>query len=680
MLASLLALMLAAPALEPAQANDPLFTTIRRAGLEFRYIGTEISDEEAELMLGHFAQVRRWFGETFDITTATEITITVRLRQSLRRFFYTNGKDQVFIDFSDPGLFRPIQEDDERLYSIARPVFAQLWLSEKLTSMAGLDPRVVQSIDEFIKAYSTRGSRQSLGETVGQVWEHLDTFYGDGVSSFVLNSLEGEKIPAHLLGKRLREIAADATEDEESGSLFDTITPPTPIYAAEDFEPGDPLVPGTTLRLSRMALSNGVRLTDHVGEPLALASRVVDFDSIFMLLSKTYPDSAISARPPTINDVDLWQLYFEFRARVELAKDNLDYYLVLRELLSRFRDRWINIRSTHGAPHWMGVPGIDLELVGDKVFVSYISEDSAPSEAGVRRGMELVEIDGQPTRIRWQALKDYFLRNESCNSDKQAEARALNVLLTGAENTSAEVKLVSPGGDNAAELSASLPRGLPTGGPSSEFRLVEHEKRDDGISVIRIRSFAGDAGTQFSVALNEAMGQNAKGVVIDVRGNEGGDRIGVLAVLGRLLDDKVVVGEIRSRDPQQPDGFLNKTQIQVNPIPPVYPGPVAVLTDEWTSGPAELVAMGLLVANRGPVVGRTTAGSANHPIMPAQPWQTLSSTGITVSMAAHLVHNRDGSALQGSGVTPTIPCERTPQEIAQGIDAPLEAAVNALRK
>ena len=79
-----------------------------------------------------------------------------------------------------------------------------------------------------------------IPEGGGNCWLQLETYY-PGTTSFILNNLSSMKVPAHLLGQTLREVAVAATEDPKIASLFDLISPPEPLLSAVELEPSPPL-------------------------------------------------------------------------------------------------------------------------------------------------------------------------------------------------------------------------------------------------------------------------------------------------------------------------------------------------------------------------------------------------------------------------------------------------------
>ena len=219
------------------------------------------------------------------------------------------------------------------------------------------------------------------------------------------------------------------------------------------------------------------------------------------------------------------------------------------------------------------------------------------------------------------------------------------------------------------------------------------------VGVITIRHFGNDALQRFAAALDDLMKKGAKAIVIDVRGNEGmrdpKSPVPVsLSMLSRLLpagSGKVVVGFAVMRDRNRFDAIQSK-EIVVAPAPgapaltttPAAGGepvemPIALLTDAWTGGEAEVFALGFQLAKRGIVVGGATGGNVTTPLE-SQNGPSLSRSRLEVSIGVTTVVRPDNGSVQGVGITPQFPVEPDPADLKAGKDTVLERAISLLLK
>ena len=675
-----LSLLVALLSVATPTPQDSQYLTQKLQHLRVQFVPTEITEVEAKQIGQTFEEMWSIFDQGLGIEPPSDVTLILRLRSNTKMFYYTNGQRKAYIDFPTAGLFRPSRPKNKRIEDIARRIWAQLWLFQCLDTTGGLDPRVLQSVIEYhrLAQLVMSDQRPESIKGPGALWSHLEQLYGPGTASFLLDILGSEKLRADQLGEFLRTSAALSLEDDAVKDVFDIVTPALAVFAPEDREPGEALADGTTLRRSRLALFNGIQLIDDASEPLSVGDRVRDFQAAFSLIVQCYPSRSVAAFPPMLNGHNLHEIYFEFRPRVECARDNIDYYLVMREFTSRFSDRWLNILSPQATAMWKGVVGLSLTSIGDHVHVSSVTEESDAQAAGVRPGMEIVEIDGRPVNDVWDSLSYFFSITTSCSSQRESRARALNVLLTGADV--ANVKLLT----SDEELNIELPRGLPpTSNPGAEAGkptdFVEIELREDNVGVIAVKVFTAGAVAQFKAALDDFVEKKVTGVVVDLRGVSQGNPGPAFATLGMLISKPIALGHLALRNASEPPGTVLSQPvivkaIGVNP----YTGKVAVLIDTWTAGAAELFALGFRSAARGQLVGSRSTGAMNQPMQPIKSWQTLSSSGLVLSLTQNIILGPGNESILGNGVEPHLQCEAVAQELEEGIDSVLERAVTHL--
>ena len=152
---------------------------------------------------------------------------------------------------------------------------------------------------------------------------------------------------------------------------------------------------------------------------------------------------------------------------------------------------------------------------------------------------------------------------------------------------------------------------------TSEWPAPEVTLQEGGIPVISLPPFSGnhDEGVKYALAVLSAIPEEIPGVVIDLRGNTGGNMYPMIAAMHRFLpaDDETLRFRTRSRTQWIPlsyavqmAGVQQQSRIEC---------PVAILTDSLTasSGEATLICFRGLDYVR--VFGGPTAGyaSANQP-------------------------------------------------------------------
>lgn len=173
-----------------------------------------------------------------------------------------------------------------------------------------------------------------------------------------------------------------------------------------------------------------------------------------------------------------------------------------------------------------------------------------------------------------------------------------------------------------------------------------------------------------------------KGVIIDVRGNGGGDVRDLDFLLGRMVSSPLTFGYTRYKSG---NGRLDHTPWAPAIITP-KPGaqgltiPVVALADAWSVSLAELTTMAIHTMPNGKFVGETTWG-ANGPLSPNQTFnggQFTAANFLFAYTSSSEFKYLDGNIYEGKGFPPDIAVPFNPTYLNQGRDAAFEAAVRAI--
>ena len=164
----------------------------------------------------------------------------------------------------------------------------------------------------------------------------------------------------------------------------------------------------------------------------------------------------------------------------------------------------------------------------------------------------------------------------------------------------------------------------------------------------------------------------APGLLVDLRGNQGGDEIKAQHIAGYFVDAPVAYARSETRDAQAEGGFGPPQTRVVQPRTPEqrHTKPVVVLSGPLVMSSAESFLL-MLRAGGATIVGGRSRGASGNP----QPIELgLGITALVPSWRARLV---DGSLLEGKGVAPDVDVPVTSEQVAAG-DPVLDAAVAEL--
>jgi carboxyl-terminal processing protease len=272
-----------------------------------------------------------------------------------------------------------------------------------------------------------------------------------------------------------------------------------------------------------------------------------------------------------------------------------------------------------------------------RFFLQEVFEGGAAAKAGLHAGDELLAVGGRDLAGLGMADVGRLLRGEA----------GTQVALS-----------VRPGGEGQPR-EAALVRSWVRLPSVRGARLIEGE---DGVGYLRLTVFKSGTEKELRQALRDLSDQGARAVVLDLRGNPGGELAEAVGAAGALLAGGRVA-RTRGR-------VLGATWTYDVPLlaSPAWRGPLAVLVDEGTASAAEVLAAALAARGRATVVGRRPFGKGAAQIN--VPVSGASAVCVTVAR----VYDPKGACIESRGVG-------VDREVARPVSAPAalrdDAAVRA---
>ncbi len=200
-------------------------------------------------------------------------------------------------------------------------------------------------------------------------------------------------------------------------------------------------------------------------------------------------------------------------------------------------------------------------------------------------------------------------------------------------------------------------------------------RTDDEIGYLFVGTFAREQRDEFDRLLEALRSlMTCKAMVLDLRGNTGGDEQLAQRLAGFFVEGEVVYAAHRSCDPKAADGFGERQdrRLRGNGPPDVFQGQVAVLTGPLNMSSSEAFLLMMKQSPRALLVGATTYGSSGNP----QAHTLL--PGLAVLLPSWQALRPDGSCFEGEGITPHIYVAAKPGDFDER-DPVLEAALLRLR-
>jgi peptidase S41-like protein/tricorn protease-like protein len=193
------------------------------------------------------------------------------------------------------------------------------------------------------------------------------------------------------------------------------------------------------------------------------------------------------------------------------------------------------------------------------------------------------------------------------------------------------------------------------------------------VGYIRIASFlGGDWASEIDEAL--ASLSSATSMIIDIRGNGGGDRGVASGVAGRFMDRSRTFGYLRYRNGKNHGDFTNYVTETVDPQGSrQFSGPVFILTNRGDYSSAEDFVLAMRVRPQTTVVGDTTGGASGGPIVRELP------NGWTYELSQWIEYTPNKTTFEGVGLAPDVVVKPTAATFAAGKDAVLEHALTLVK-
>ena len=405
------------------------------------------------------------------------------------------------------------------------------------------------------------------------------------------------------------------------------------------------------------------------GPTLALET----FDAAWTIIDETHFDD-------TFNGVDWPGVREELRPRAEHAANAAELRAVLREMVGRLDQSHFAIfpgtaidrlsSTSHGTG---GGVGVELRVVGDDVLVYRVDSEGTAALAGVRPGWVVRAVGGDGVEDLRRVLEDG--PPDEVSSPDDLLWRAVEGRLQGAPGDAVEVALLDGDGQRRTiVLERRTLRGelvqfgnLPP--LRTRFEAEERMTPASGrVGILRMNYWMAPLMSSIDETIDRFRGHD--GIVLDLRGNEGGLGAMVMGVAGHFFAAKVDLGMMRTRvntmtffaNPR----FVNAAGERVTP----FAGPVAILTDALSASTSEVFAAGMQYTGRARLFGQRTAGAALPALMERLP------NGDVLYHAVADFRTPSGTLIEGAGVVPDVVIPLRREDLLAGRDVVLDEALD----
>jgi carboxyl-terminal processing protease len=394
------------------------------------------------------------------------------------------------------------------------------------------------------------------------------------------------------------------------------------------------------------------------------------FETVWGTVNATFFD-------PDFGGLDWEAVHDRYEPLILAAEDDETFYWLLNQMLWELKishtavgpaEAWPAVEPVIFEP---GAIGIDLRLLkegstgNEQVVITRLDAGSPAEQAGLRLGYILQSIEGVPVE---QIIADAEGRLAPPYNDQGRINILTNRLLSliygdpGTCVTLAYLDEKDEMHEGCVECIQRPREAYMAGIPLPPFHLEFESKRlESGVGYIRFNTFHPDLVPEMVQAV--AALQDSSGIIIDLRGNPGGDPLVAEQLAAQFLDGQVLFGKFKTRA-----GSMDRMVIGKN----IYTGPLIILVDATSFSASEYFSSGMQASGRAVIVGERTPGGAS-----AMNVTFLSNDAILGYAVAELLAP-DGTVLEGYGIIPDIHVALERSQLLQGIDAQLQAAIETI--
>ena len=399
------------------------------------------------------------------------------------------------------------------------------------------------------------------------------------------------------------------------------------------------------------------------GVALSPEERERAFNFVWSTVNERYYD-------PKMNGADWKAAAQRFHPLALQAGDDEAFWDMLDRMTGELRDAHTRVESPKRAAQRRNFESVTLgfafRLFGEALVVTSVSAESDAWWAGVRPGMSILQIGGEPALAAYQRLLAE-VRNDS--TDRARHLRAVRKLTAGELDTTAVLTFQRADGST---FSATLARKRIASPPSENHRVLP-----SGFGYLRFSAWHQPLQGEVIEAIRSL--RATPGMVIDLRGNPGGSALMVRNVASQFFTGKRTFGRALTRTGKPVSMFFEAFELikltqEFDGAAEAYTGPVVVLVNAGSGSGSELFAAILQSLGRAKVVGEPSCGCLlaflGFAKVPGGGELAYSEVGFEMA---------DGRRIEGVGVIPDVSVPLAVADLQLSRDRSLEEAQALLR-
>ena len=400
------------------------------------------------------------------------------------------------------------------------------------------------------------------------------------------------------------------------------------------------------------------RTTESAGVSTATREgRLAVFDDVWQTIHDRYYD-------PGFRGIDWENQKTVFRPEAAEAGSSQAFYTVLQQMVGSLSDAHTRVYAPEEKfdwwkPRFVGV-GMTLREVEGSVVVVRVEPHSPPDHVGIRPGDIIEAVHGTPAfSLIQQRL------NRQPQPRESSRLHAVAMLMEGLPETTVEVQWR----DKKGVLStARLPRRW------YQRPLSMHIQREPNeYAVLEIDAFTQAIAINFAGEFPEKLA-NARGIVVDLRENGGGDAEAMAEIASFFLPEGTDLGEFSDRWGSSFKLLTRARSLFSHDKITHSKQPLILLTSDRTSSAAEIFAATLRARDRARIIGTETCGC----VLAIRTRHTLPDGG-ALDVSELDYQTAEGTHLEGHSLKPDQLVLPQRSDLYKRHDRTIEAGLRLLR-
>jgi carboxyl-terminal processing protease len=313
--------------------------------------------------------------------------------------------------------------------------------------------------------------------------------------------------------------------------------------------------------------------------------------------------------------------------------------------------------GSYGDPYTVYLPPVDAQQFDEDISGNF---SGVGMEVGIRDRIITVisPLPGTPAEKAGLIAQDAVMQIDGESTDGMSIDEAVR-LIRGEKGTEVVLTVYREGELELLEI--------PVTRDTISIPTIKTEVRDD-VFIIQLFSFNALSEMKMQEALREYSQSGATKIVLDLRGNPGGFLQSAVSIAGYFLPTGKVVVRESFGDGADEQVFRSEGKS----LKQFTPEEVVVLVNGGSASASEILAGALKEHGAATVIGETTFGKGSVQELVELP----GGASLKVTIARWLTPN--GTSISEGGLAPNIVIERTPQQMIDGEDTQLDAALEYL--